>query len=120
MLRKPIRWEVSSLSPITLVERVSDDEVRNIAQFRIAGDGLLRSPEGQEAILYARFAAMAPRLLDACGLLLGEFEKLTRYGSPMAKAANEAVAAARSAIEEALDVVEGVDNLPEPQVAANV
>lgn len=37
-------------------------------------------------------------LVLACEGLLAEFDKLTRYGSPMAIAANEAVAFARAAV----------------------
>ena len=46
----------------------------------------------------AQLIAAAPDLLEACKGLLYEWEKFTRYGSPLAKAANERVAFARAAI----------------------
>jgi hypothetical protein len=46
----------------------------------------------------------APRLLSSLQGLLGEWEKLSRYGSPLAKLGNEAVRAAKEAIMDATGV----------------
>lgn len=45
--------------------------------------------------------AAAPELLAALEALLAEWDKLTRYGSPMAKNANESVTFARAALSKA-------------------
>lgn len=46
----------------------------------------------------ARLIAAAPTMLEALKGMRAEWEKLTRYGSPMAKAGNEAVQAMNAAI----------------------
>lgn len=51
-------------------------------------------PRAQEI---AGLQARVKELDAALGAMLQEFEKLARYGSPLAKHANEAVAAARAA-----------------------
>jgi hypothetical protein len=43
------------------------------------------------------------RLLEALAGMLMEWDQLTRYGSPMAKAANERVTAARAAMDTTKD-----------------
>jgi hypothetical protein len=45
--------------------------------------------------------AAAPDLLAALRAMVAEFEKFSRYGSPIARDANEAMRAARSAIARA-------------------
>lgn len=49
----------------------------------------------------ARLMAAAPALIAALEGMLQEWDQLTRYGSPLAKAGNERVAAARRALTAA-------------------
>ena len=57
-------------------------------------------PDGAEPCIgYRELRAEIERLRAALEGMLMEWDKLTRYGSPMAKAANERVAAARRALE---------------------
>jgi len=57
-------------------------------------------PDGAEPCIgYRERRAEIERLRAALEGMLMEWDKLTRYGSPMAKAANERVAAAHRALE---------------------
>ncbi len=53
-----------------------------------------------------RLADAAPDLLAALKAMVAEFDKFSRYGSPLARDANEAMRAARAAIAKA----EGVES----------
>lgn len=80
---------------------------------RLVGDSLDRKAEPyMDQITYGsvdpavaeancRLIAAAPTMLEARRGMLREWDKLTRYGSPIAKAANERVAFARAAIAAA-------------------
>jgi N-acetyl-beta-hexosaminidase len=59
------RWEVSPLTPIMVVERLPDEQVRNVGHFPIPNGGLLRSHDGELAIARARLAQSAPYLAQA-------------------------------------------------------
>jgi len=45
--------------------------------------------------------AAVPQMVEALVLLLAEFDKFSRYGSPMAQGANEARATAEAALKAA-------------------
>ena len=62
---------------------------------RINGDSSLSGEAN------ARLIAAAPKLLAALGAMVAEFDKFSRYGSPIAREANEAMRAARAAIAKA-------------------
>lgn len=70
------------------------------APFRSPDDGGLAAYDA-EAKANANLMATAPKLYEACEALLSEWDRLTQYGSPMAKAANERVAFARRVMAEA-------------------
>lgn len=63
-------------------------------------DGLIQIAEvgGNNRSANATLIAAAPSLLSALKDMVAEWEKITRYGSPIAKAANETVRFAREQI----------------------
>ena len=54
----------------------------------------------EAAVEIERLHADNKRLRTALQGMIAEWDKLSRYGSPIAKAANEQVRAARAALEE--------------------
>jgi hypothetical protein len=100
-------WHVSSLTPILVVEARSADEVINIANFRIPGESLLRSPEGELAIARAQLGASAPQLAR---VLVAAFHALRsyQYGNGSPELAEEVADASQAALLAAGITVQGV------------
>lgn len=74
----------------------------NVTQLRAERNGAVSAPlvlkDDADAEIAKRDAEIA-RLYGALSGLLQEWEKLTRYGSPLAKQANPRVAAAKEALK---------------------
>jgi hypothetical protein len=85
----PGPWRVLSQGALPYREVSDTDGLRQIAEVH----GFARDAN-------ARLIAAAPNLLMALKRMIAEWEKLTRYGSPIAKDANENVRFAKAAIEQ--------------------
>jgi hypothetical protein len=91
--RTPGPWRVMKQGALPYREISDADGLRQIAEVH-----------GNARDANARLIAAAPDLLKALAGMLVEWEKFTRYGSPIARDANENVRLAKAAIERATAV----------------
>lgn len=76
--------------------------IANLNYVGFMGDGEGWKEFREESTANGSLIAAAPDLYEALEGMLAEWDKLTRYGSPIAKASNEAVNFARAALAKAL------------------